>query len=80
MASVAGGIHPDVITAQRAMTSTKAEVYTPDAAAVAVYDRLFGLYRTLHDGFGTAAPAGAMNHVMKELLSIQTTARGEGTA
>jgi L-ribulokinase len=76
MASVAGGIHKNVLAAQKTMTSTKAQVYRPNAAATSIYDRLFGLYRSVHDAFGTPAPQGALNHVMKLLLTIQKSARG----
>lgn len=74
-ASVVGGIHASVLDAQRAMTSTKAQVYRPDEKAAAVYDRLFTLYQTLHDAFGTATPRGSLSRVMKDLLSIQIHAR-----
>jgi L-ribulokinase len=80
MASVAAGVHPDVITAQRAMTSLKATVYRPNPAAAAVYERLFRLYRQMHDAFGTSLAVAPMNGVMKELLSIQRSARGESAA
>jgi len=70
-----GGVHPDVLTAQKAMTSTKPRVFTPNPAAAAVYNRLFALYRTLHDAFGTQVPQGSLAHIMKELLAIQRQSR-----
>jgi L-ribulokinase len=75
MASVAAGVHRDVITAQKAMTSLKAVVYRPHAAASAVYERLFVLYRQMHDAFGTSLAVRPMNAVMKDLLKIQQSVR-----
>jgi L-ribulokinase len=75
MASVAAGIHKDVLTAQKAMTSTKPQVYHPNPAATPTYDRLFALYRTLHDAFGTRVQQGGLDRLMKELLAIQKGVR-----
>src|SRR5690606_39230987 len=47
----AGG-YDDWHAAQDAMTSVQDRHFTPDPGAVAVYDRLYGIYRSLHDGFG----------------------------
>ncbi len=35
------------------MAGLKNVIYTPDAQAHAVYERLYTLYRELHDAFGT---------------------------
>lgn len=48
-ASVAAGIHPDIVTAQRAMSSGCEREYTPDARRREVYDRLYARYRRMHD-------------------------------
>src|SRR6185369_2696602 len=40
--------------AQKAMTGLKARVFAPNPKAHEVYTRLYGLYRQLHDAFGTA--------------------------
>ncbi len=72
--AVAAGAHPDVATAQRAMTATKPRVYTPAPAATAVYRRLFALYRQLHDAFGLPGPHD-LRFVMKDLLAIRDAAR-----
>ncbi len=74
MGAVAAGLHPDVAHAQAAMTGLKPGAVVPDPAAAAVYDVLFGLYRRLHDAFGTggAAPLG---DVMKTLLDVGEKAR-----
>lgn len=70
----AGG-YDDWHEAQDAMTSVQERRFTPNADAVAVYDRLYALYRRLHDGFGGAAGALDYSQVMKELLSIAHDAR-----
>ena len=69
--AVAGGAHQDFITAIGAMTGTKSTVYRPNPSAVAVYDRLYGLYLQLHDAFGTKGTDCDMANVMKDLLAIR---------
>ncbi len=50
-------------------------VYEPGAGSRGAYDRLYALYRELHDAFGPAdAPPARLGHVMKELLSIREAA------
>ena len=68
--AVVGGVHPDVSTAQAAMTGFKDQEYRPNPAAVEVYARLFTIYDDLHDAFTHAkAPP-----VMKELIRIRNEA------
>lgn len=50
--------------------------YTPEPDAVAVYEKLFRLYRRLHDSFGIAGHQDFLGDVMKELLAIRDAARG----
>lgn len=76
MGAVAGGAHATVPAAQRAMTRAGDEAYRPGAGAVAVYDRLFGVYRVLHDAFGTTGWHGSLHAVMKELIAVRQEARG----
>jgi L-ribulokinase len=75
--AVVGGAHPDVATAQRAMTGIKPGGYTPDRAASATYDRLYAIYRRLHDAFGVAGAASAsgLDRVMKDLIDVRAAAR-----
>jgi L-ribulokinase len=61
--------------AQRAMTGLKPKVFQPNAVAHAVYKRLYVLYRTLHDSFGTPQPNGSLFGVMKDLIEIRNEAR-----
>lgn len=69
--AVAGGVHPDVASAQRAMTGVKDEVYRPRPADVEVYRRLFDCYRQVHDAFGVEGSGAAVADVMKRLLAIR---------
>ena len=74
--AVAAGAFPDVAAAQKAMTGVKDLVYSPDSAATRVYDRLYALYRRLHDAFGTPdAPPAAFGTLMPELIAIRQEAR-----
>jgi L-ribulokinase len=67
--------------AQASMTSLKQERFTPDPAAGAVYDELYGMYRELHDVFGGVRDAAAdLPTMMKRLLALRERAAGEGAA
>jgi L-ribulokinase len=74
--AVVGGGYKSVEAAQRNMTGVKDVVYKPAKAAAAVYAKLYRVYRTLHDAFGTGAklPLGG---VMKDLIAIRDRARRE---
>lgn len=71
----AGG-YDDWHAAQDAMTSVQERRFEPDPAATAVYDRLYGLYRQLHDAFGGVDRSADLGHVMKDLLAIAAESRG----
>ena len=51
-AAVAAGAYPDVATAAEAMGRVEKDVWQPDLADAAVYDRLYAEYARLHDYFG----------------------------
>jgi L-ribulokinase len=74
-ATVAAGRYESFVDAQRAMTSLKDVVYTPNPEAQAIYARLYPLYRELHDAFGTREWNGNLFGVMKTLLDIREEAR-----
>jgi L-ribulokinase len=61
--------------AQAAMTGLKPKTFQPAPKAHAVYQKLYGLYRKLHDSFGTQQPNGSLYPVMKELIQIRNEAR-----
>lgn len=73
--AVAAGAHADFAAAAQAMTGVQETRYTPDPANVAVYNRLFALYKQIHDIFGTTAYTANLANVMKDLLAIRDEAR-----
>jgi L-ribulokinase len=73
--AVAAGAYPDFAAAMAAMTSLRAEVFTPIADNQRTYDRLFTLYRRLHDAFGVPGAQGDLTEVMKTLLTIRDEVR-----
>ena len=87
-ASVAAGAYDDFPSAIRAMTGVRSRVFEPDPERRRVYDRLYALYRRLHDAFGVqGAPASAaaaapdgregsrLFDAMKELLALRDEVR-----
>jgi L-ribulokinase len=73
--AVVAGVHKDFGAAQKAMTGLKGRVFKPEPAAHAVYRELFGIYKTLHDAFGTRQWQGNLHGVMKRLIEIRNRAR-----
>lgn len=72
--AVAAGAFPDFARAQAAMTGLRPEVYQPRPEAVWIYNRLYRLYRDLHDAFGTPR-ALRLDHLMKELFGLREEVR-----
>lgn len=75
VAGKAGGGYDKYAEAQKSMTGLKSRVFEPNPQAHAVYERLYALYRKLHDAFGTQQADGALYGVMKELIEIRNHAR-----
>ena len=73
--AVAAGAHPGFAQAIDAMTSTQPRSYQPVDANRRVYDKLFALYRRLHDSFGLKGAAQPLDDVMKALIAIRDAAR-----
>ena len=73
--AVVGGAYRTTEDAQDRMTGVKPKVYRPNKAAAAVYAELYGLYRLLHDGFGTQAGQNGFYGVMKQLIAIRDRER-----
>lgn len=73
--AVVGGVFPDFETAAQAMTRVKQKRYEPIPENRAVYNRLFMLYKRMHDLFGTKGYAENQFDAMKELLAIREQAR-----
>ena len=65
----AAGGYDSIVEAAQHMASLRAEAYTPNPDAKAVYDQLFAEYVTLHDYFGRGA-----NDVMKRLKALKAQA------
>lgn len=57
------------------MVGEPARIFTPIGGHVAVYERLFKVYRQLHDAFGRKDSTAHLGAVMKELLDIRDQAR-----
>jgi len=57
------------------MTGIMDTVFTPIPEHVKIYEKMYGLYKTLHDAFGTREWSGTLANVMKELLDIRDRAR-----
>lgn len=75
-AGAAAGGHADFDAATKTMTAVREKKYTPNPDATRVYDRLYALYRRLHDLFGTQDYEANQFDLMKELLDIRDKARG----
>ena len=84
-AGAAAGGHEDFPAAMRAMTGVRSHAFEPDSERRRIYDRLYALYRRLHDAFGVeSAPGGAaaggsqgpgLFDVMKALLALRDEVR-----
>jgi L-ribulokinase len=61
----------DVKQAQKIVCRYKDRIFYPDKKNVGVYNKLYVLYRNLHDSFGTRKYNKNLYHVMKELLKIK---------
>jgi L-ribulokinase len=75
VAGRSGGGHDTFAEATQAMTGVLGEQFSPIPENARVYDRLYALYRRLHDVFGTENCAENQFGVMKELLAIRDEAR-----
>jgi len=71
VAGKAGGGYDNFADAQAAMCGIKEIVYKPIEQNNKIYQRLYGLYRQLHDAFGLESYSGKLANVMKDLLDIK---------
>ena len=69
------GGHADFAGAVAAMTGNQKKVFKPSKANVELYNRLYTLYRKLHDAFGVAGHTADLSGVMKDLLNIRDEVR-----
>ena len=58
------------------MTGVLAKRYVPDPARAKTYEKVYALYRKLHDAFGTREYGGNLFDVMKGLLAVRDEVRG----
>jgi L-ribulokinase len=75
VAGPANGGYANFDQAIEKMATKSCRTYTPNPASAAVYNRLFKLYRRLHDAFGLPKHQDSLGDVMKELLTIRDEAR-----
>jgi L-ribulokinase len=73
--AVVGGAYANVPEAQSKMTGVKPKAYVPNAKHRSVYDRLYKVYRQLHDAFGGVAKSSSLGDVMKTLIAIRSEVR-----
>ncbi|MBL7188586.1 MAG: ribulokinase [Phycisphaerae bacterium] len=71
VAGAGAGGHDGFAEAQVAMCGIKDVTYKPIGENHKVYQRLYALYKQLHDAFGIQDWSGKLANVMKELLSIK---------
>jgi len=69
-----GGGYDSIGDAKKAMTGP-GKSFAPIGSNHLVYQKLYALYRQLHDGFGTKGWNGNMYNVMKELLDLRDSVR-----
>ncbi len=75
-AAVIAGAHPNFPAAQKAMTRVQPRSYRPITANRKIYDRLYRVYREVHDAFGGLNRSSDLSGVMKELLAMKAAQRG----
>ncbi len=73
--AVVGGAHQDYAGAQAKMTGLKPRVFKPNPKHHETYQKLYRLYRIVHDAFGTREWQGNLHSVMKDLLEIRNQIR-----
>lgn len=69
--AIAGGKFKSVNQAQKKICKFKKKSFKPDKKSVIIYEKLYLLYRQLHDSFGTKDYKENLFNVMKELLKIK---------
>ncbi|MHC4671748.1 MAG: FGGY-family carbohydrate kinase, partial [Planctomycetota bacterium] len=75
VAGKAKGGYDNFADAAGSMTGVRKEKFVPIRENQAIYDRLYKLYRQLHDIHGTTEYSGNLYEVMKELLKIRDEVR-----
>ena len=73
--AVAAVTYPSFAEATAAMTALHPHVFIPDPKSQAVYDKLYALYRQMHDAFGVKDTREDLSGVMKALLTLRDEVR-----
>ena len=73
-AGKAKGGYDSFESAMKKMTSVKKKKYKPIAKNVAVYEKLFAIYKKLHDAFGGVNKKADLSAVMPDLIEIKNEA------
>ena len=76
VAGTVNGGYGNFDDAQKTMTAAKNITYKPNAKNHEVYQKLYTLYKQLHDAFGNVEYSENMTNVMKDLLDIKDTVNG----
>jgi L-ribulokinase len=69
------GGHATFAEAVDAMTGVQDVVFEPIPENQVAYDRLYALYRRLHDAFGVAGTQDDLSDLMKDLLNLRDEVR-----
>ncbi len=75
VAGATAGGYDDFPEATQAMTGVQEEIFKPIPANQNVYNRLYALYKRLHDAFGVEGVKDDLYDVMKTLLDIRDGVR-----
>ena len=74
VAAYCAGEYSSIEEAMEHMTQVSDEVFVPDPESMQVYDRLYALYRKLHDAFGKTGIHPDVSEIMKDLIDIKMDA------
>ena len=73
--AVVGGAYRNTREAQRSMTGIKSQEFRPRKTRSVIYGKLYSIYQTLHDAFGTSCFTGNLERAMKDLIEIRDQVR-----
>jgi len=73
--AVAAGAYSTFADATANMSAGCSETFQPIAENVATYEKLFQLYRQLHDSFGTSDGGASLYNVMKVVMDMRDEVR-----
>ncbi|MDR3709191.1 MAG: ribulokinase [Capsulimonadaceae bacterium] len=73
--AVCAGAFPSFSAATSKLAHLQERVFTPIAENQARYERLYALYKRIHDAFGVSGETGDLYDVMKQLLALREEVR-----